>query len=94
VNGTVQQSRPDIRKASLKRKRYRRAARSFGRWIDATGPESRLTVARHFANGRGQDRAVAFLHLCVPKMSSMSCGLRVFMEDATEAIMAPDLELI
>jgi hypothetical protein len=32
--------------------------------------------------------------VCVPKMSSTSCDLRVFMEDAAEAITAPDLELI
>jgi hypothetical protein len=38
--------------------------------------------------------AIGTTHLCVPKMSSMSCDLRVFMEDAAEAVMALDLELI
>jgi hypothetical protein len=30
----------------------------------------------------------------MPKTSSTSCDLRVFMEDATEAIASLDLELI
>jgi hypothetical protein len=34
------------------------------------------------------------LRVCVPKMSSTSCDLRVFMEDAAEAITTPELELI
>jgi hypothetical protein len=34
------------------------------------------------------------LALRVPKTMSMSCDLRVFTEDAAEAITAPDLELI
>jgi hypothetical protein len=32
--------------------------------------------------------------VCVPKMSSTSCDLRVFAEDAAETIMVPDLKLI
>jgi hypothetical protein len=30
----------------------------------------------------------------VPEMSSTSCDLRVFMEDAAEAITVPDPELV
>jgi hypothetical protein len=41
------------------------------------------------------DRAVlALLSLCVPKTSSMSCDLRVFVDHAAKAITPTDSELI
>lgn len=54
---------PDLRSGVelLKRGRHRRAARSFGRWVDASGPEACLTVAEYFATAPDHDRAVHFL---------------------------------
>jgi hypothetical protein len=60
--------------------------------VDGLG---KVSCAVRAAAELGEDLPVLELRvLCVPKMSSTSCDLRVFMEDATEAITAPDLELI
>jgi hypothetical protein len=58
-----------------------------GGWPVADSETEHVHQQRPVAGQRG-------MSLCVPKTSSMSCDLGVFVDDATEAITPFDLELI
>jgi tetratricopeptide (TPR) repeat protein len=79
---------------ALKFGRRRRAVRSFGRWVDATGPEACLTVAEHFAAVPDQERALTFLHRLLAehpanaKALTMLVGCLAAAERPLEALAA------